>query len=150
MFWLSLLLVPLTSLLPDICAKVGSVTVRPSESDLVKLAEKGNYSPAPYIDKTLGRLGKIRKDAKNFMTNRQQKSRSSGATAGLSDEANAGADQDLEMHRGYAFSQEEHGAVSQNDLVRVYSREDRRYGSGHPNASTTKLTSISSNSQLGM
>ena len=144
MFWLSLLLVPLTSLLPDICAKVGTVTVRPSDSDLVKLAEKGNYSPAPYIDKTLGRLGKIRKDAKNFMTNRQQKSRSPG------DKANP-TDQNLEMSRGYAFSQEEHGAVSQKELVEVYSREDRRYGSGHQsNASATILTSISSNSQLGM
>ena len=59
MFWLSLLMVPITALLPDICAKVGSITVKPSETDLVKLAEKGNYSPAPFIDKTMGRLGKI-------------------------------------------------------------------------------------------
>ena len=59
MFWLSLLLVPITALLPDICAKVGTITVKPSETDLVKLAEKGNYSPAPFIDKTMGRLGKI-------------------------------------------------------------------------------------------
>ena len=57
--------------------------------------------------------------------------------------------------RGYAFSQEEHGAVSQNELVRAYSRaESRRYGSGkNQNASTSKMTSITSsnqNSQLGM
>jgi len=152
MFWLSLLMVPITALLPDICAKVGSITVKPSETDLVKLAEKGNYSPAPFIDKTMGRLGKIRQDAKSFMSTRRQKSRSP------SDDPNA--EQNLEMQtgepteRGYAFSQEEHGAVSQNELVRAYSRaESRRYGSGkNQNASTSKMTSITSsnqNSQLG-
>merc|ERR1712051_446957 len=152
MFWLSLLLVPITALLPDICAKVGSITVKPSETDLVKLAEKGNYSPAPFIDKTMGRLGKIRQDAKSFMSTRRQKSRSP------SDDPNA--EQTLEMQtgepteRGYAFSQEEHGAVSQNELVRAYSRaESRRYGSEkNQNASTSKMTSITSsnqNSQLG-
>jgi hypothetical protein len=86
------------------------------------------------------------------MTTRRQKSRSP------SDDPNA--EQNLEMQtgepteRGYAFSQEEHGAVSQNELVRAYSRaESRRYGSGKDNASTSKLTSITSsnqNSQLGM
>jgi len=87
------------------------------------------------------------------MTTRRQKSRSP------SDAPNA--EQNLEMQtgepteRGYAFSQEEHGAVSQNELVRAYSRaESRRYGSGkNQNASTSKLTSIASsnqNSQLGM
>ena len=49
----------MASLLPDICAKVGTITIKPSETDLVKLAEKGNYSPAPFLDKTMGRLGKI-------------------------------------------------------------------------------------------
>jgi phospholipid-transporting ATPase len=150
MFWLTLLMVPLTSLLPDICAKVGAVTVKPTEVDLVKLAEKGNYSPAPFIDKTMGRLGKIRQDAKSFMTTRRQKSRSP-----ISDDPNV--EQNLEMQtgepteRGYAFSQEEHGAVSQNDLVRAYSRtENRRYGSGkgqNTSQSATKLTSIASSNQ---
>jgi hypothetical protein len=98
-------------------------------------------------------LGKIRQDAKSFMSTRRQKSRSP------SDDPNA--EQNLEMQtgepteRGYAFSQEEHGAVSQNELVRAYSRaESRRYGSGkNQNASTSKMTSITSsnqNSQLGM
>ena len=101
-------------------------------------------------------LGKIRQDAKSFMTTRRQKSRSP-----ISDDPNV--EQNLEMQtgepteRGYAFSQEEHGAVSQNDLVRAYSRtENRRYGSGkgqNTSQSATKLTSIASsnqNSQLGM
>ena len=92
------------------------------------------------------------------MSTRRQKSRSP------SDDPNA--EQNLEMQtgehpeRGYAFSQEEHGAVSQNELVRAYSQaesrrsESRRYGSGkNQNASPSKLTSITSsnqNSQLGM
>ena len=54
----------MASLLPDICAKVGTITIKPSETDLVKLAEKGNYSPAPFLDKTMGRLGKIFKKIK--------------------------------------------------------------------------------------
>jgi phospholipid-transporting ATPase len=122
MFWFSLLLVPMASLLPDICAKVGTITIKPSETDLVKLAEKGNYSPAPFIDKTMGRLGKIRKDAKFFMTNKRQKSKSGS----VSEDPNLEMQTGEPTERGYAFSQEEHGAVSQKDLVRAYSRTDTR------------------------
>ena len=102
--------------------------------------------------------GKIRKDAKFFMTNRGQKSKSGS----LSEDHNLEMQTGEPTERGYAFSQEEHGAVSQKDLVRAYSRTDtRRYGSGNPRQgqksgasdTSTKLTSISSNQNsqnLGM
>merc|ERR1712223_707861 len=103
---------------------VGTITIKPSETDLVKLAEKGNYSPAPFLDKTMGRLGKIKKDAKFFMTNKRQKSKSGS----VSEDPNLEMQTGEPTERGYAFSQEEHGAVSQKDLVRAYSRTDtRRY-----------------------
>ena len=58
MFWLSLLLVPLCALLPDIVGKVGYTGIKPSETELVILAEKGNYNPAPYLDHALEKLRK--------------------------------------------------------------------------------------------
>ena len=100
--------------------------------------------------------GKIKKDAKFFMTNKRQKSKSGS----VSEDPNLEMQTGEPTERGYAFSQEEHGAVSQKDLVRAYSRTDtRRYESGNPQGqksasdTSTKLTSISSNQSsqnLGM
>ena len=70
MFWLSLLLVPLTALLPDIVGKVSYTGIKPSETELVILAEKGNYNPAPYLDHA---LEKLRKETKALIEPIQEK-----------------------------------------------------------------------------
>merc|ERR1712037_1082224 len=51
MFWLSLLLVPITALLPDICAKVGSITVKPSETDWSNWRKKAIIAQLPSLIK---------------------------------------------------------------------------------------------------
>ena len=69
MFWLSLLLVPLSALLPDIVGKVGYTGIKPSETELVILGEKSN-NPAPYLDQA---LEKLRKETKALIEPIQQK-----------------------------------------------------------------------------
>ena len=69
MFWLSLLLVPLSALLPDIVGKVGYTGIKPSETELVNLGEKSN-NPAPYLDQA---LEKLRKETKALIEPIQQK-----------------------------------------------------------------------------
>ena len=70
MFWLALLLVPLCALLPDIVGQVSYTGIKPSETELVILAEKGNYNPAPYIDNA---LEKLRKETKALIEPIQEK-----------------------------------------------------------------------------
>ena len=60
--------------------------------------------------------GKIKKDAKFFMTNKRQKSKSGS----VSEDPNLEMQTGEPTERGYAFSQEEHGAKSQTEVVKSY------------------------------
>lgn len=137
MFWLCMLLVPFLALLPDFCGKILQVTVNPSESDLVKMAEKGDYSPAPYIDTVIGTIKRNLIGKKPESTEMTERAPNPG--------------------RGFAFNQEEGGNITQNDLVQAYmrnpkksagSRYDEQWATKSSSPKSSSLTLI--NAKLGM
>ena len=103
-FWLCVLLVPFTALIPDISLMAINVTAFTSETDQIRLAEAAKKDPGPFILDT--EKGLQDRNAPNINVNRTI---SSGT----------GVDE-MEMTRGYAFSQEEGGAVSQTEYIRRY------------------------------
>ncbi|XP_059088985.1 probable phospholipid-transporting ATPase IA isoform X3 [Tigriopus californicus] len=124
-FWLSMLLVPVVTLLPDICYKVYRVAFHASKTDIIRIAEIQNMNVDPFVED--GGSSHSNQGSLAFVLRRLQKlnpknRRSSGSNT------------------GYAFSQEEDGVVSQSEVVRRYGtantdRQQRRGGS-------TRLTDI--------
>ena len=104
LFWLCILLVPFTSLIPDIALKAISITAFTSETDKIRIAEVSKKDPGDYIS-----------DSKR--ESRDASLRNTTVNRGKSDIA--GVDE-MEMTRGYAFSQEEGGAISQTEYIRRY------------------------------
>ena len=153
MFWLCMFMVPFLALMSDICVKAATITVKPNQADLVKLAEKGNYSPAPYLDKTMGRLDKLKKETKALIERTRGNKKSRSPDLPLSDRQNRNSG------RGYAFSQEEDGVLSQNEVVSAYTGSATsasgasRYDQ-HPKATLARPSETSSNTNnefaLGM
>ncbi len=104
LFWLALLMVPFLSLLPDVAAKAGMTTIKPSESDKVRLAQRDNYNP--FINKTLDRL----KDYKTLLPRKKNSSdRDIPMTLHKPSSRNSG--------KGFAFSIDE---KSQRTVVEMY------------------------------
>lgn len=141
LFWLSLLMAPLLALTPDIVSQAAFVTIKPSESDLVKMAEKGHYNPTPYMDK----ITKIGKEAKALI--RRGKSRSPAETTEMASAAASRPSSNAGL--GYAFSQEEGGVRSQNEMVKMYeerpkAKAERYEGHDHDRrrGNTDKVNSL--------
>ena len=103
-FWLCIFLVPFTALIPDISIMAINVTAFTSETDQIRLAEAAKKDPGPYIS-----------DSKQDDENR----RHSAMNINRRNDRRTVVD-DIEMTRGYAFSQEEGGAISQTEYIRRY------------------------------
>jgi len=113
-FWLCLMLVPCITLLADVGYRAYNTTVRTSETDRIRIAEIMEREVSNYVD---GRplptessclLRNVRKTFTR--SKRRQKEQD---------------DLELNASRGYAFSQEERGAVSQTDYIRSYDTTSR-------------------------
>jgi hypothetical protein len=102
MFWTCLLLVPFTTLMPDITLMAINVTAFTSETDKIRLAEHARVDPEGYIS-----------DSKPDYGSRAQPKIKINRTISNSAEID-----EMEMTRGYAFSQEEGGAISQTEYIR--------------------------------
>ena len=102
-FWLCIFLVPFTALIPDISIMAINVTAFTSETDNIRLAEAAKKDPGPYISDKPERGNKKLPLMNINRTNDQ-----------------AAVVDDIEMTRGYAFSQEEGGAISQTEYIRRY------------------------------
>ena len=103
-FWFCILLVPFAALIPDITLMAINVTAFTSETDQIRIAEASKKDPGPFISDTKPNSGDNIPPIINV-------SRGISSSA-LVDE--------IEMNRGYAFSQEEGGAVSQTEYIRRY------------------------------
>ncbi len=136
-FWFCLLLVPLASLLLDIAYKSIKITVRPTETDKIRIAEimrrdvsayveSGRAPPRPSEQSSL-----IRNVKKVFSGRRSAASGGSSvsvrrsaaqmsAAAAAGGGGGGGSEDAVELQTGYAFSQEEGGAVSQLEYIRRY------------------------------
>ena len=98
-FWLCILLVPITALIPDVSLMALNVTVFTSATDQIRLAEAAKSDPGPFISD----IKSDRADIKTPVINLRRRN-----------------DSDIEMTRGYAFSQEEGGVISQTEYIRRY------------------------------
>ena len=109
-FWFGLLLIPFTALLPDLVYKVIRTTVWMTETEKIRIAEILHTDPAPYMEGTEARNGLS--ETSGLLDNIRKifKRRRSGS-------------EDIAMGApalGYAFSQEEGGAISQEEFIRRY------------------------------
>jgi len=110
-FWFCLLLVPTVTLLADVAFRAIKTTVFTTETDKIRIAEVMNKEVANYLEggkrpllTESSRL--LRNVRKRFRKNKQRQEEQ--------------ATMEMDVRHGYAFSQEEGGAVSQGEYIRRY------------------------------
>jgi len=113
LFWLSLLLVPTVTLLYDLAARAVRATVWTSESDRIRIAEVMEGDVAVYVE---GGAGPPPTESSKLLRNVRKRLRGNGTRQ----RREAADTVELDLQRGYAFSQEEAGAVSQGEFIRRY------------------------------
>jgi phospholipid-transporting ATPase len=137
-FWLCLLLVPFTTLIPDIAYKALRVTVRTTETDKIRIAEIMRRDVSAYVESAgtsrprPTEQSSLIRNVKKVFTRRAASSRASSAQiagSARSAASTGGRHEDMELQTGYAFSQEEGGAVSQVEYIRRYDTTKPRMNS---------------------
>ena len=110
-FWLGLLLVPFTTLTLDVAYKAIRTTAFTTETDRIRIAEMMHRDVAPYLDEPrsnrLSEASSLLRNVRKVFSRHAESSRSR-------------QNDEIEMRHGYAFSQEEGGAVSQVEYIRRY------------------------------
>jgi phospholipid-transporting ATPase len=106
-FWLGLIFVPVLVLLPDIIYKALQRTMFKTEAQAIQENEVNDRDIEPVIkmSKRLTETARLLKSAFSFTRIPAMPAQTT-------------------RYRGYAFSQEEHGAVTQADLIRTYNSKD--------------------------
>jgi len=114
-FWFSLLLVPTVTLLLDVSYRAIKTTVFTTETDRIRIAEVMNKEVAVYVQGGKRPLTEssrlLRNVRKRFRKNKQRQEEQ--------------ATMEMDVRHGYAFSQEEAGAVSQGEYIRRYDTTTR-------------------------
>lgn len=135
LFWLGLLMVPFATLIPDIAYKAIRITAYTKEADRIRIAEIMKRDVAAYI--TSHRTGGLRlTEASSLLRNVRKVFSRNGANSAAAADLSPGAagatavggggeerertEEEIELAHGYAFSQEEGGAVSQVEFIRRY------------------------------
>ncbi|TMW45206.1 hypothetical protein DOY81_009713 [Sarcophaga bullata] len=103
-FWFGLLLVPATTLLSDVIFKLVQNTVFKSLTEAVRESEICKHDPEDVMNETRSSFTETARLLRSVFIRR----------------ANTRVDTDVELSHGYAFSQEEGGAVSQSVIIRSY------------------------------
>ncbi|XP_065355630.1 probable phospholipid-transporting ATPase IA isoform X1 [Calliphora vicina] len=103
-FWFGLLLVPVTTLLVDVLFKLVQNTVFKSLTEAVRESEIRKHDPDDVMNETRSSFTETARLLRSVFIRR----------------ANTRVDTDVELSHGYAFSQEEGGAVSQSVIIRSY------------------------------
>ncbi|CAG9857925.1 unnamed protein product [Phyllotreta striolata] len=104
-FWLGLFFVPTISLLPDFTFKIIHGTIFKSLTDVIRESEIKKSDPQVYRGEAKNSLSETARLLRNVFTRRCTAPR---------------IEQDVELSHGFAFSQEEGGAVSQSAVIRAY------------------------------
>merc|ERR1719402_280064 len=114
-FWFLFVMVPVFTLLADVAYRATKTTVFTSETDRIRIAEVMKTEVSPYLDNRPGKMT----EASSLLRNIRNR---------LRGKKNNENDVELTSRRGYAFSQEESGAISQTEYIRRYdtttSRQD--------------------------
>ncbi|XP_068083348.1 probable phospholipid-transporting ATPase IA isoform X2 [Anabrus simplex] len=109
-FWLGLILIPFATLIPDITYKVIRSTVFKSLTEAARESEIRKADPGKVIMKetrhSLTETARLLKNVRSVFTfNRRSATR---------------VNMEVELSHGFAFSQEEGGAVTQSEVIRAY------------------------------
>jgi len=114
-FWFCLILVPTITLLLDVSYRAIKTTVFTTETDRIRIAEVMNREVAVYVEGGRRPLTEssrlLRNVRKRFRKNKQRQEEQ--------------ATMEMDVRHGYAFSQEEAGAVSQGEYIRRYDTTTR-------------------------
>ncbi|XP_028136313.2 probable phospholipid-transporting ATPase IA isoform X2 [Diabrotica virgifera virgifera] len=105
LFWLGLFVVPIVTALPDFTIKIIHGTIFKSLTDLIRESEIKKSDPEVYRGEPKNSLSETARLLRNVFTRRSTAPR---------------IEQDVELSHGFAFSQEEGGAVSQSAVIRAY------------------------------
>ncbi|CAG7734664.1 unnamed protein product [Allacma fusca] len=105
-FWLGLVLVPVITLIPDIIFKAIRGTMFQTLDDQFRASEVMNIDPTDIISQKKSRIN----ETARLLRNVRNVFRRTPSDHIL----------DMELAHGYAFSQEEHGIVTQSQLIRSY------------------------------
>ncbi|KRG04764.1 probable phospholipid-transporting ATPase IA isoform X2 [Drosophila mojavensis] len=103
-FWFALVLVPIASLLIDVICKLIHNTVFKTLTDAVREQEIQRNDPSQVMEESRSSFTETARLLRNVFTRR----------------ANTRVETELELSHGYAFSQEEGGAVPQSIVIRAY------------------------------
>ncbi|XP_017961003.1 probable phospholipid-transporting ATPase IA isoform X2 [Drosophila navojoa] len=103
-FWFALVLVPIASLLIDVICKLVHNTVFKTLTDAVREQEIQRNDPSQVMEESRSSFTETARLLRNVFTRR----------------ANTRVETELELSHGYAFSQEEGGAVPQSIVIRAY------------------------------
>ena len=114
-FWACLLLVPVITLLPDFAFRAIKTTVFTTETDRIRIAEIVEREVGPYIENSRRPLTERSKLLRNVRKRFQKNSRRGEEMSQT----------ELDVSHGFAFSQEESGAVSQTEYIRRYDTTTR-------------------------
>jgi len=109
-FWFCLIIVPVVTLLADLAFRITKTTVFTTETDRIRIAEIVKREVAPYVENGRRPITEKSKLLRNFRRRFQknvQRRQEMSQT-------------ELDVSHGYAFSQEERGAVSQTEYIRRY------------------------------
>jgi len=109
-FWLLLILVPAVTLLADVVYRAVKTTVFTSETDRIRIAEVMNKEVAVYLEGEQ----RVPSESSGLLSNMRKKLQRNKKRA------REQANMELDVRHGYAFSQEERGAVSQTEYIRRY------------------------------
>ncbi|XP_048517503.1 probable phospholipid-transporting ATPase IA isoform X3 [Dendroctonus ponderosae] len=102
-FWMGLFLIPVITIIPDCVVKIVQSTAYKTLTDVVRESEIRKRDPEVYRGDSKNSLSETARLLKNVFFRRTPR-----------------IEQDVEMDHGFAFSQEEGGAVSQTDIIRAY------------------------------
>jgi phospholipid-transporting ATPase len=102
-FWLGMFLIPAIAIIPDFLIKVIRGTIFKSLTDAVREGEIRKTGTDVFRGESKNSLSETARLLKNVFTRRTPR-----------------IDLEVEMSHGFAFSQEEGGAVSQTEVIRAY------------------------------
>ncbi|XP_053599624.1 probable phospholipid-transporting ATPase IA isoform X4 [Plodia interpunctella] len=115
LFWLGLLLIPVCTLIPDLCFIVIHNSAFKSMTEAVRESEIKQRDPAALLAQprhSLTETARLLQNVRSVFTRR----------------STTRANLELELSHGFAFSQEEGASVSQADVIRAYDTSQPRAG----------------------
>ncbi|XP_021953881.1 probable phospholipid-transporting ATPase IA isoform X2 [Folsomia candida] len=123
-FWVGVILIPVATLLPDVIMKAVQNTMFQSLDDQFRECEVLQRDPSAILSNEKHRLNNNKFDEQvsvaSCLLRLSETARLLRNVRNVFRRATSNNGHELELSHGYAFSQEEHGVVTQSQLIRSY------------------------------